>query len=74
MAMATGTDPMAPGVSPGAMSKTLGVRRVNNMPVYILASVLGAFLLVMALVAVNRAATQRERGLDRKLRHSNRCQ
>jgi len=56
--MATGVDPMAPDVSPGAVSKALGVRRVNNMPVYILASVLGAFLLVMALVAVNRAAKQ----------------
>ncbi|OJW51278.1 MAG: conjugal transfer protein TrbI [Alphaproteobacteria bacterium 41-28] len=56
--MATGADPMAPDVSPGAVSKTLGVRRVNNMPVVILAGVLGAFLLVMALVAVNRAAKQ----------------
>jgi hypothetical protein len=49
---------MAPDASPGAVSKKSGVRRVNNMPMYILAAVLAAFLLVMALVAADRAAKQ----------------
>jgi type IV secretion system protein VirB10 len=49
---------MAPDASPGAVSKKSGVRRVNNMPMYILATALGAFLLVMMLVAADRAAKQ----------------
>ena len=49
---------MAPDASPSAMSNKTGVRRVNNMPVYILAAVVGAFLLVMMLVAMDRAAKQ----------------
>lgn len=49
---------MAPDASPGAVSKKTGVRRVNNVPMYILGGTLGAFLLVMMLVAADRAATQ----------------
>lgn len=51
-------DQMAPDASPGEVSKKAGVRRVNNMPMYILGVVLLAFLLVMALVAADRAAKQ----------------
>lgn len=51
-------DQMAPEASPGVMSKKTGVRRVNNMPMYILAAALGAFLLVMMLVAADRAVKQ----------------
>ncbi|WP_367903548.1 TrbI/VirB10 family protein (plasmid) [Xanthomonas oryzae pv. oryzicola] len=51
-------DQMAPDASPGEMSKKAGVRRVNNMPMYILGGVLLAFVLVMALVAADRAAKQ----------------
>ncbi|WP_438599965.1 TrbI/VirB10 family protein [Escherichia coli] len=40
------------------MSKKFGVRRVNNRPMYILFGVLGAFLLVMMMVAADRAAQQ----------------
>ena len=49
-------DPMAPDASPGAVKS--GVRRVNNMPMYILGGVMLAFLLVMALVAADRSAKQ----------------
>lgn len=56
--MSDQADQMAPDASPGAVSNKSGVRRVNNMPMYILATVLGAFLLVMMLVAADRAAKQ----------------
>lgn len=56
--MSEATDQMAPDASPGQVSKKAGVRRVNNMPMYILGGVMGAFLLVMMLVAADRAAQQ----------------
>lgn len=49
-------DPMAPDASPDTVKS--GVRRVNNMPMYILGGVMLAFLLVMALVAADRSAKQ----------------
>ena len=39
--MSDQADQMAPDASPGAVSKKSGVRRVNNMPMYILAAALG---------------------------------
>ena len=56
--MSETADQMAPDASPGAVSKKSGVRRVNNLPMYLLAGVLGLFLLVMALVAADRSAKQ----------------
>ncbi|WP_020405874.1 TrbI/VirB10 family protein [Hahella ganghwensis] len=50
-------DVMSPDASPGTVSKS-GVRRVNNRPMYLLAGVLGAFLLVMMMVAADRAEQQ----------------
>lgn len=55
---AVSKDHMSPDASPGAVSKKSGVRRVNNWPIYILGGVLGAFLLVMMLVAADRAQQQ----------------
>jgi type IV secretory pathway VirB10-like protein len=52
-------DPMSPDASPGIVPSGTGVRRVNNLPVYIVGAVMAAFLLVMALVATDRAAQQR---------------
>jgi type IV secretory pathway VirB10-like protein len=46
---------MAPDASPGELTRRSGVRRVNNLPVYIIGGVMAAFLLVMALVAMDRA-------------------
>ena len=51
-------DQMSPDTSPGAVSKTTGVRRVNNWPMYILGGAGMTFLVVMMLVAADRAAQQ----------------
>jgi type IV secretory pathway VirB10-like protein len=56
----TTADQMAPDASPGQISKKGGVRRVNNIPVYILGALMGSFLLIMMLVAADRAAQQNE--------------
>ena len=56
--MTESVDQMSPDASPGEVSRKSGVRRVNNLPMYILGGVLLAFLVVMALVAADRAAKQ----------------
>jgi type IV secretion system protein VirB10 len=52
---------MSPAASPGALSKRTGVRRVNNLPVYLVGGVVAAFLVIMVMVAVDRARQQNER-------------
>ena len=52
-------DLMSPAASPGKKSARSGVRRVNNLPVYIVVGGLAIFLLIMVLVASDRAAKQR---------------
>ena len=56
--MISQNDPMSPEVSPTAIGNKGGVRRVNNVPVYILGATVGTFLLVMMLVAADRASKQ----------------
>lgn len=51
-------DPMSPLGSPAGMTRGAGVRRVNNLPLYIALSAIGVFLLIMVLVAADRAAGQ----------------
>lgn len=51
-------DQMAPEASPGELSKKSGVRRVNNRPVFIVLGGLTVFLVIMVLVASDRAANQ----------------
>ena len=60
--MSTNTeDEMSPDASPGEQSnKRSGVRRVNNMPLYLIGGGLSIFLLIMLLVASDRAAKQNE--------------
>lgn len=58
----SGQDQMSPDTSPGEVSKKTGVRRVNNMPVYIIGGLMGVFLLIMVLVAADRAANQNKPG------------
>ncbi len=53
------TDPMSPLRSPAGLAKGGGVRRVNNLPLYIVIASIAVFLLIMVMVAVNRAAAQR---------------
>lgn len=55
-------DLMSPAASPGKKSARSGVRRVNNLPVYIVVGGLAIFLLIMVLVASDRAAKQRMPG------------
>ena len=55
--MASKEDVMSPEASPGQPGKT-GVRRVNNVPMYIVIGMMTAFVLVMVLVALDRAAKQ----------------
>ncbi|HSD83145.1 MAG TPA: TrbI/VirB10 family protein [Anaerolineae bacterium] len=64
--MSVSADQMQPDASPGTVAKNPGVRRVNNMPMYLLGGVLGAFLVVMALVAADRAARQNTADDDSK--------
>ncbi|WP_426116083.1 TrbI/VirB10 family protein [Massilia sp. PWRC2] len=56
------TDEMSPDASPGQQSRHSGVRRVNNLPVYIVVGGLAVFLLIMVLVAADRAASQSQPG------------
>lgn len=51
-------DQMSPEASPGKVTKGAGVRRVNNMPLYIIGSVMVIFLLVMVMVASERSKKQ----------------
>jgi len=51
-------DLMSPDASPGDKSDRSGVRRVNNVPLYILGGGLAMFLLIMLLVASDRAEQQ----------------
>ena len=50
--MTENADQMAPDASPGEVSKKAGVRRVNNMPMYILGGVLLTLAWVVRSVAV----------------------
>jgi len=49
---------MSPDASPGSASAKTGVRRVNNVPVYIGVAVLIGFLVMMLTVAADRSAKQ----------------
>lgn len=50
-------DEMSPDASPGRQNRS-GVRRVNNLPIYIVVGALTVFLLIMVLVAADRASKQ----------------
>ncbi|MDD4616143.1 MAG: TrbI/VirB10 family protein [Alphaproteobacteria bacterium] len=49
---------MSPDASPGELSGKTGVRRVNNMPLYLVGAALLVFFVIMAIVASDRAAQQ----------------
>ena len=51
-------DPMSPEASPRRVPSGPGVRRVNDLPAYIVVSLMGVFLVIMALVAMDRSAKQ----------------
>ncbi len=49
---------MSPGASPGVTAKHAGVRRVNNLPLFIVVGIMLTFLLIMMVVAMNRSDQQ----------------
>ena len=49
------SDPMSPAASPGQVQQKWGVRRVNNLPLYLLGVAAAIFLVIVALVAMDRA-------------------
>ena len=51
-------DPMSPQASPHRVPPGAGVRRVNDLPAYIVVALMGVFLVVMAMVAMDRSAKQ----------------
>lgn len=57
-------DYMSPESSPKEISKTTGVRRVNNLPIYIAGGVISVFLIVVVLVAMDRAKQQKNAVAD----------
>ena len=62
---------MSPAASPGEVTKKTGVRRVNNLPVYIIGSLMGIFLIVIVLVASDRADQQNRPVADKDEKTSN---
>ena len=52
---------MSPAASPAGPRKS-GVRRVNNVPMYLIGGVVVAFIIIMILVAADRAARQNRAG------------
>jgi len=55
-------DMMSPSLSPGEASAKSGVRRVNNLPLFLVGGATLTFLVIMVLVAADRAAKQNRAG------------
>ncbi|PTQ79434.1 type IV secretion system protein VirB10 [Nitrosospira multiformis] len=51
-------DPMAPSASPNRLQTKWGVRRANDLPLYLLGVAAAIFLIVIGLVAMDRAKTK----------------
>jgi type IV secretion system protein VirB10 len=56
--MSSSNDVMSPDASPGKLNRKSGVRRVNNWPMYLIGGAAMVFLLIMLLVASDRAEEQ----------------
>jgi type IV secretion system protein TrbI len=54
--MSTNSKLLSPDSSPSMVTKSVGVRRVNNLPIYIFGAIMLIFMLLMMIVAMNRAA------------------
>ena len=55
-------DALSPALSPGEVSERSGVRRVNNLPLFLVGGATLIFLVIMVLVAADRAAKQNGAG------------
>lgn len=51
-------DPMSPSASPNRLQTKWGVRRANDLPLYLLGVAAAIFLIVIGLVAMDRAKTK----------------
>ena len=51
-------DPMSPAASPNQLPPKWGVRRVNNLPLYLIGTAAAVFFLIIMLVAMDRANTK----------------
>jgi type IV secretion system protein VirB10 len=58
--MASDDDKMNPDYSPGEVTKKSGVRKVNRVPLYIIGALSIVFIIIMMVVANERAAAQKE--------------
>lgn len=54
--MATDSKLLSPDSSPATVAKGVGVRRVNNLPIYIFGGIMLVFMLLMMFVAMDRAS------------------
>ncbi|SFU67966.1 TrbI/VirB10 family protein [Nitrosospira multiformis] len=52
------SNPMSPSASPNRLQTKLGVRRANDLPLYLLGVAAAIFLIVIGLVAMDRAKTK----------------
>ena len=59
-------NPMSSQASPDVVPTRAGVRRVNNLPIFIVVGIMLVFLLTMMIVAMNRANQQHQTGSDDK--------
>lgn len=59
-------NPMSSDTSPDVVPTRSGVRRVNNLPIYIVVVIMLVFLLTMMVVAINRANQQNQTSGDDK--------
>lgn len=55
MALHNDNTMLSPDTSPAELTRNSGVRRVNNLPVYLVGAAVAAFLIMMMLVAIDRA-------------------
>ena len=58
-------DPMSPDASPRRVPPQAGVRRVNDLPAYIVVALMGIFLVMMGLVAMDRSTKQNQGAIAR---------
>ena len=62
--MSTNSKLLSPDSSPDVVTKSVGVRRVNNLPIVIFGTIMLIFMLLMMIVAMNRAAERGQYDFD----------
>ena len=62
--MSTHSKLLSPDSSPDVVTKSIGVRRVNNLPIVIFGAIMLIFMLLMMIVAMNRASERNQPNPD----------